>query len=282
MSSGPTSLEAAHADVIDSSESVDAGRGAVLGMESEPQQLDLLRDEDGKLPSNVFRLLRQEPEKARGPGRPKGSRNKASDDLAKLIGHKYGNPVEFQASIYAMPLDQLVELLQVADGTIERRDRIEELLVGLAEKVEALGTRQGHVMMPEDYRALTKACDSLATAASKLQGKPGDLALKALNLQLLSASRVSEYTDSKKPTEHKVDFNAIPTIVMPGVGAAENFDEADRVTRIAGDLLARALRNGRIEPQQIVGLQLQNGQFVIEGHAVEVGDDDEGEDGDNA
>jgi hypothetical protein len=265
-----------------------AGResgGGVLGVASDAGQLDLLRDEDGKLPSNVFALVRQEPELARKPGRPAGARNKRDAALEHLIEHKYGNPVEFQASIYAMPLDQLCELLLIADGTIARREKLDGLLVDMAARVRelaALRKAQGERDDSGSIERLAEACEALESVARTSAGKPGDVAIKALNLQLAAARTVSEYTNSKKPTEHKIELDKIPTLVMPGFAApGVDFAQQDQVTRFAGEMLAKALSQGRIAPQDIVGLQLVDNRFVMEGEAVEIDDtppDSEGED----
>ncbi|MFX4085618.1 hypothetical protein ACKU27_11000 [Sphingobium yanoikuyae] len=100
MSTEPSSLEKAMRAVT--------GESITAGME--PEQLDMLRDEKGFLPSDVFRRMRQ-----RGPGRPAGARNKRNDDLAKLVAQQHGDPVLFMASLYSTPLDQLVELMLIAD-----------------------------------------------------------------------------------------------------------------------------------------------------------------------
>jgi len=219
MSSKPSSLEAAARDVFDS-ESAGAG---IAGVATEGRQLDLLRGGDGKLPDNVFQLVREEPERARGRGRPKGARNKANGDLAKLLAHKgYSDPVEFMASLYTMPTDQVVELAKIAD--------------------------------------------------KGKSDKQGNLFLKALNIQLSAAKSVAEYVHSKKPVEAKVEFSDIPTIVMPG--ASGGFAETDATTRLAGELLAKGLANGRIEPGDITGLEFRDGQFVVEGEFVEVESDE--------
>lgn len=84
------------------------GDSITAGME--PEQLDMLRDDKGLLPNDVFRRMRQ-----RGPGRPTGARNKRNDDLAKLVAQQHGDPVLFMASLYSTPLDQLVELMLIAD-----------------------------------------------------------------------------------------------------------------------------------------------------------------------
>ncbi|MFY9350651.1 MAG: hypothetical protein WBL20_09550 [Sphingobium sp.] len=100
MSTEPSSLEKSFRAVT--GESITAG--------VEPEQLDLLRDKHGRLPSNVFQQLRQ-----RGRGRPTGARNKRTDDLARLVAQQHGDPVLFMASLYSTPLDQLVELMIAAD-----------------------------------------------------------------------------------------------------------------------------------------------------------------------
>ena len=83
---------------------------------------------------------------------------------------------------------------------------------------------------------------------------------------------MAEYVHSKKPVEAKVEFSDIPTIVMPG--ASGGFAETDATTRLAGELLAKGLANGRIEPGDITGLEFRDGQFVVEGEFVEVESDE--------
>lgn len=284
MSSGPTSLERAAQEVIDS----DAGResgGAVLGVPSDAGQLDLLRGEDGKLPSNVFQMVReQERERSRGPGRPKGSTNKRNESLAKLIAHKYGNPVEFQASIYAMPLDQLCELVLVADGTVERQEKLDALLVDLAARVRELSRSTHAAENPDGIDRLADACEALESAAKSRASAPGKVALAALNLQLQAAKTVSEYVEQKQATKVEVDMDNIPTIVMAAPGAGTDFDASDKVTRLAGDLLAKALKSGRIGAADIVGLQFDGEQFIQDGEFVEVPEDSDADDagGENA
>lgn len=279
MSSGGTSLDRAAQEVIDSER--ESG-SAVLGVPSDARQLDLLRGENGKLPSNVFQLARSEPERARGPGRPKGSQNKRNEGLAKLIAHKYGNPVEFQASIYAMPLDQLCELVLVADGTVERQEKLDELLVDLAGRVRELSRGNRNAENREGIDRLADACEALERAAKSRASAPGKVALAALNLQLQAAKTVSEYVEQKQATKVEVDMDNIPTIVMAAPGAAQHFDESDKVTRLAGDLLAKALSKGRIDAADIVGLQFDGEKFIQDGEFVEVEDEADAEAEDDA
>jgi hypothetical protein len=276
MSTPPSSIEAAAREVIDSGEAPEG----IMGRHVAPEQLDAFRDDKGNLPPNVFQLVREEEGAAkRGPGRPKNSKNKASKDMAKFIAHKYGDPVEYLASIYAMPLDQLCETMLAADGTVQRREELEELLVALADRVEALAhVGSTTVLDAEDYRNLTKACEALGSAASKMQGKPGDLAIKALNVTLSAAKAVSEYCHSKQATKAKVEFDNLPVFMMPGgKPGVPDFSQQDQETRFAADLLANALKQGRLEPQQLLGLELKEGQLVVEGEYVEVTPDEDGD-----
>lgn len=249
--------------------------GAMTGAGESAHDIDALRDQNGNLPRDVFTRLRAKQPAKRGPGRPAGSRNKRSAELERIIPHKYGDPVEFQAKLYSMPLDQMCELLLVADGTVARREELEELLVALSEKVDNAAMRQGTVLTAEDFRNLTNACDALASAASKMQGKPGDLAIKALNLQLGAAKAVSEYVHSKKAVEAKLTFDNLPVIAMPGAttGVAD-FQQQAQVAQVAGDLLAKALNKGHLEATDLVDLQLVDGRFVRGDVDVTPPDDD--------
>lgn len=282
MSSGATSLENAARDAL--GDNPESG-GAVLGVRSRPQQLDLMRGDDGKLGSNVFRLMRQQDgEEARGPGRPKGARNKRSTDLAKLIAHKYGDPVEFQAALYAMPLDQLCELILIADGTRERAEKLDGMLGDLSKRIRELAQQaksKGDGGNIEAVNRLAEACEALESVTRRGAGKPGDIAIKALNLQLAAAKAVSEYVHSKKPVEHKVDMHADAILVMPGAGGGRDFDGIDAETRAASDIIARALTQGEITPDLLLGMKLADGQLVdAEFEEVPEGEDPDDDAGD--
>lgn len=67
------------------------------------EQLELLRDEDGRLPKNVFAL-------ARGRGRPPGARNKRDQDLSAYIVGKYGDPVDALGNVMTMDWQSLRDL----------------------------------------------------------------------------------------------------------------------------------------------------------------------------
>lgn len=249
MSSGGSSL----------SRAFEAERGADLtGAATNPEQLDLLRQADGRLPDNVFQLARAEERKR---GRKPGSLNRKSTDLARLIGANYTDPVQFQAGIYSMPLDQLCELLLVADGTIGRQRQVDEMLEQLADNVSGLTKAAEKAGVGKDsIERLADACEALEGAARRSQGKPGDVALKALNLQLAAARTVAEYVHSKKPVEAVVRHTADAVLLMP---AAQNpgFDAVDETTRMAGDLLAKALAAGQLQASDIAGLKLIDGQL---------------------
>lgn len=272
MSSGGSSLATAF-------EAVAPPAPSLLGAEATPEQLDLLRGTDGRLADNVFQLAREAERKA---GRPKGSQNRRNTDLAKLLASKFPDPVQFQASIYAMPLDQLCELLLVADGTIARQRQLDALLEALHDQVRTLIKDLGRKgAAKSDIERLADACEALEGAARRSQGKPGDVALKALNLQLAAARTVSEYWHSKKPVEAVVRHTSDAVLVLPAAQADANFAAVDESTRLAGDLLAKALAAGTLTADQVAGLQLQDGRLV-DAEWAEVPTEAEADDGDDS
>lgn len=252
-----------------------AREAGVLGGALAPAQLDLLREDDGRLPDNVFQLARAE--EAKRPGRPKGSRNKRSSNLAAVLQAKYSDPVEFQASVYDMPLDQLCEALLIADGTVARQRKLDAMLLALSERVDELtGEAKRRGVPIESIERLAEACEALEGAARRSQGKPGDVALKALNLQLQAARTVAEYVHSKKPVEAVVRHQADAVLMMPAAQGGAAFDAVDETTRMAGDLLAKALASGQLTGSDIVGLRLHDGQLVdAEFEEVPLGPEDE-------
>jgi hypothetical protein len=176
--------------------------GAVLGVQSDPLQLDAFRDEKGKLPSNVFQLARKP-----GPGRAPGAKNKRGPVLAKLICNQSGDPVLFMASIYSMPLDQLVELIKIAS--------------------------------PGSGKA-----------------PPGDLAIRALSVQLQAAKEVSQYVHSKKPVEHIVDASVDFKAFFIG---QHGLDSAPAQQALAN--AAEAVNKGLISEADLRDLRIVDGEF---------------------
>jgi hypothetical protein len=226
-------------------------------------QLDMYRGEDGKLPSDTFRRMRIE---ARTRGRPPGSRNRANVDLAKLICREGGDPQLFLARVYGTPLDQLVEMLLVAEGVPEREERLFEL-IGAAEKLvnRAIVESWGEAKL----KVVTKAMEAIERAASSLKSKPGDIALKALGQQIAAAKEVSPYVHSKKPVDVTVTHKR-NVIMMPAPQAAVD-DPIDAVMRRT----VEALSNGDIDPARIMDMRFDSvtGNFVAaDGGGLSSGD----------
>lgn len=219
MSSEPSSIEAAFHRVA-------AEQHGLFGADWDADAVDKLRHKNGRLPRNVFQLVRKEQAEARRAGRPKGAGNKRNEALAKLIMGKFGDPVQAMASIYAMPLDQLVEMVKIADPGKD--------------------------------------------------GKTGDIAIKALNVQLAAAKAVSEYVHSKKPVEATINVKSDGVLVFPG-GVAGDFNQLDEKTRAAAGLIESALASGQIDADQLAGMRLVDGQLVdAEWSEVDDGEDESG------
>lgn len=217
MSSEPSSLEGAfHRE---------AAKGGLFGADWDADAVDALRDKHGHLPRNAFQIVRREQAEARRAGRPKGAGNKRNQQLAKLVMEKFGDPVQAMASLYAMPLDQLVDMIHIADPGKD--------------------------------------------------GKAGDIAIKALNVQLAAAKAVSEYVHSKKPVEATVNLKTDGVLVFPG-GVAGSFDQLDEASRAAAALVQGALDTGQISPDMLAGMKLVEGQLV-DAEWSEVDDGDESE-----
>lgn len=204
-----------------------ADPGTVLGVETDAAQLDLLRDPDtGKLPANVFQLSRQRAA-GRGRGRPAGARNKKSDQLGRIIVEKYGDPVEGMAALYAMPLDQLVELLMVADGSKDR----EEKLMLLADRTVALVDRMyddsenGRALTDKQIEKLDQLVDRVGDLAKVLKSKPGELSWKAINTQLAARREVAQYVHSKRPVAVDITRRADVILNIPGLTDAAHLAE---------------------------------------------------------
>jgi hypothetical protein len=216
MSSEPGSLEGAFHRAA-------GEQGGFFGMDWDADRIDAMRDRHGNLPKNVFRMVRQQQaEERRKPGRPKGAGSKRNQALAKLVMEKFGDPVQAMASLYAMPLDQLVEMIHIADPGKD--------------------------------------------------GKAGDIAIKALNVQLAAAKATAEYVHSKKPVEATVTLKSDGVLVFPG-GVAGSFDQLDEASRATAALIEGAVSSGQISADELAGMRLVDGQLVdAEWHDL---DDDE-------
>lgn len=83
-------------------------------------QLDMLRDDKGRLPPDALRIVRQRT----GPGRRPGSRNKANAQVAKWFIQKYGDPLDVLGELMMMPPDVLYEQMVLAQGGEAKNKRI--------------------------------------------------------------------------------------------------------------------------------------------------------------
>lgn len=253
MSSAPTAIGRALLN--------EADQLSMFGADASADEVDALRDAKGRLPADAFRRLRRGNGK-RGPGRPLGAVGKRNEQLAKLVMQEYGDPVLGGAALYAMPLDQLCEMLQVADGSRERQEQQDELLSVLAARVEELTLTVRIAARSVDPGELTKAADRLADAAEALQdtsthtGKSGALALQALNLQLMARRFVAEYVHSKRAVAVDVTHKTDGLLVMPSRGGAGS-DEAGRVK----DQLNALVANGVIAADQVARLEWRDGRL---------------------
>lgn len=250
MSSKASSLERAWAEAARQS-GEDVREVGIFGQEASAEQLDLLADENGKLPANVFSLVRRQ-----GPGRRPGSINKASKDVSKYILHKYGCPVEYMASIRAMPLDQMVQAMMEAEGFSER----EEKLFALIEQANAMMLKAIEENWSEaKLKLIDRMLERIERAAAGMKAKPGDLAAKAVALQLNAANNESRYVRSAKPIEatvnHKLD-GRIVGFVAPGQG--DIGPVADVMKRAQ-----EAVDSGMVDAAQLADLRVVNGEYRV-------------------
>lgn len=253
MSTAATSLEKSFREAC--------GFGPVAGAEMDAGQLDMLRDADGKLPANVFQIMRKGG--ARGPGRPTGAGNKRNKKLAEMICQRSGDPVLFMSDLYAMPLDQMVELLRIADNSADREERLMSL-------VEEVGTfmRIALAKSMVDGAAidkLTNLVDRVGDIAGELKSKPGQLAVSALALQLQAARATAEYVHGKQPVSVHIEGKADMVLLIPGLNAP--------ITEGTGEL-AQAVAKYGVECIDVEGMKLIPN---FDGQDDDDGDDDGGE-----
>lgn len=82
------------------------------------EQMDLLTDERGQPLPGALKAARQAERRAeqQGAGRPKGSRNKRTQELAKWFIHQFGDPLAVLGEIMTMPVDVLYQQMVLAQG----------------------------------------------------------------------------------------------------------------------------------------------------------------------
>lgn len=180
----------------------------LFGSETTAEQLDLLRDEDGRLPPGVFQQVR-----SRGRGRPPGSPNKANRKIAQLVCQKFGDPVLEMASIGFMPLDQLVEAYIAATGHTAMEAKLIELVDITIRKVTEMKT----TATPEAREDLQELVDSVLRVSSRFALKPGDLAEAAMRLKLSALKEVAPYVHGKQPVAIDVTGKADVILNIPGL-----------------------------------------------------------------
>lgn len=258
----------------------EADQLSLLGADLAPDELDAMRGVDGRLPVNAFRLARAKVKSGK-PGRPLGAPNKRSEQLAKLVIQQYGDPVLGGASLYAMSLDQLCELLLIADGSQERAQQQGELVEELSVQVATLSKAVLGAARSGDVEAMQQTAERLADAVegleriSKSSGKAGSLALAALNIQLTARRFVAEYVHSKRATAVDLTVKRDGVLVMPGIG-----DGGDELSAVQSQL-AGALKSELIDVETIQRLQFRDGQVHDpEGEIEDAQFSDVAEDGD--
>jgi hypothetical protein len=194
VSTEVSSLEAAVRETV-----IGAG---FFGAETTAEQLDLLRDKDGRLPQDAYRQVRS------GPGRRPGSTNKLNRKIAQMVVQVHGDPVMELASIAFTPLDQMVEMLVIATG----QSKIEEKLTDMAERLTAkIEDLQGKAS--QDYLdTLGELADRVFDAIRRYAMKPGDLAEKAMKIKKSALVDVAPYVHGKQPIV--VDINKKPDVIL--------------------------------------------------------------------
>lgn len=86
-------------------------------------QLDLLSDDAGHHKPGSLKLLRDAARK-RGVGRPRGSRNKRTQQLADWFVHQFGDPMAVLGEIMSMPVDVLYQQMVLAQGGESKEKKV--------------------------------------------------------------------------------------------------------------------------------------------------------------
>jgi hypothetical protein len=211
MSSKASSLESSFRDACGQS---------IVGPSIAPEQLDAFRDDRGELPRNVFQLARQ-----KAAGRPPGAKNKRNDVLAKLICQQHGDPVQYMASLYSMPLDQIIDLVKLAS--------------------------------PGSGKAVS-----------------GDLAIRALGVQLAAAKEVAQYVHSKKPVEANVNVKSDGTILMGGAVTSAEWQGGQGPVGEVLRQIESAVKSGDIDASRLSDIRIVDAEYHVVGDDDDDGDDD--------
>lgn len=156
------------------------------------EQLELLRDEAGNLPKNVFQLARKQ-------GRPPGARNKRDQDLANYIVQEFGDPVNALGNVMAMDWQSLrdlwvqaqrsedkskpVRIRDVAEFWLKCVQELMDRVHGKAvQRVEVDGKVDGFIFAPQLLPKGAVSDASLMEFMGRMQG-----VVRAEDIQLLEA-----------------------------------------------------------------------------------------------
>lgn len=244
MSTELSSLEAAVRETA-----IGAG---LFGAETTAEQLDLLRDDDGRLPQSIYRQVRS------GPGRRPGSTNKLNKKIAQMVVQTHGDPVLELASIGFMPLDQMVEMMIVATGQSKIEEKLADMADRLTAKIEALSKIRylDKAASDSEIRVLEDLADKVFEAIRRYAMKPGDLAEKAMKIKKSALTDVAPYVHGKQPIV--VDINRKPDVILNITGLTD----PAQLAAMADDteLTAEQLQNMQFLPSH--GAPVQDAEFT--------------------
>lgn len=219
-----------------------------------PRELELFRQEDGTLPRGSIQLVR-------GRGRPKNAKNKRSKKIADYYVQRYGDPLDAIGQMANTPLRQLVELLIEADGGEERERRLLSAVDEAVDHIKNIRSLSGDIASQRELAEnLADAINKLASAAAKISGKPGKLALDALALQMQAQFRALEYVHGKQPIAVDVRRTADVVLVAPEMLKEHNIDPV---------ALANAIATNGLEALDPDSLQLIEGDYAEVGPATD-------------
>lgn len=228
----------------------------MMGAETSAEQLDMLRDDDGRLPDNIFQEVRR-----RGAGRPRGSGNKLNKKIASIVVHKFGDPVMELANIGFMPLDQLTEIMLVATGNSKVEEKLITMADELIDRIKSIKSSGGSRDEAEIFEDLA---DKVFNALSKYSVKPGDLAEKALKIKRQALSDVSNYVHSKQPIAVDMTRHADVILNIPGLTDTS--------------ALAEHVETKNVSPEQLQNLVTKPWQEDISSDLIDQSSDNDHED----